>query len=156
RARFIDDLQVPGTLHASFVRSPHAHAAVRGISKAAALGLPGVRAVLTLDDLAPRLAKRRMMRQSNSGAPLDPMWPFARPDGESSYVGEPVAMVIADARYRAEHAAAVVEVEYDVLPPVADCRKAVEPGSPTVRRELNSNAIATYKVAFGDVASAFG
>jgi carbon-monoxide dehydrogenase large subunit len=156
RARFIDDLEVPGTLHASFVRSPHAHAAVRGISNAAALALPGVRAVLTLDDLAPAMAKRRMMRQSNSGTPLDRMWSFALADGETSYVGEAVAMAIADDRYRAEDAAAAVEIDYDVLPPVADCRKSIEPGSPAVRREFNSNVIATYKIAFGDIESAFG
>jgi carbon-monoxide dehydrogenase large subunit len=156
RARFIDDLDAPGLLHASFVRSPHAHAAIRKISKDAALRLPGVRAVLTLDDLATVMAKRRMLRQSNSGTPLDRMWSFALSDGETSYVGETVAMVIADDRYQAEDAAAAVEVDYDVLPPVADCRKAIEPGSPTVRRELNSNAVATYKVAFGDIENAFG
>ena len=153
--RYIDDIAVPGLLHASFVRSPHAHATIRGVSKTAALALPGVHAVLALDDLAPVLAKRRMLRHSNSGTPLDRMWCYALADGEVSYVGECVAIVIADSRYIAEDAAAVVELDYDVLTPVADCRKAVEPGSPTVRRELNSNIVATYKVNFGDVPGAF-
>src|SRR5437588_1365064 len=49
----------------------------------------------------------------------------------------------------------MVEVDYDVLAPVSDCRKAVEPASPAIRRELNSNVVATYKVAFGDVETAF-
>jgi carbon-monoxide dehydrogenase large subunit len=154
-ARFIDDLEVPGLLHASFVRSPHPHAAIRKIDKAAALAMPGVHAVLTLDDLAGVMAQRRMMRHSNSGTPLDRMWSFALADGEMSYVGETIALVVADSRYRAEDAAAMVEIDADVLPVVADCRKAVEPSSPTARRELNSNVIATYKVAFGDVESAF-
>ena len=97
-------------------------------SKDAALALPGVHAVLTLDDLAPVMAKRRMMRHSNSGTPLDRMWCFALADGEVSYVGEPVAIVIADSRYIAEDAAALVDVDYDLLPAVADCRKAVAAG----------------------------
>jgi aerobic carbon-monoxide dehydrogenase large subunit len=154
--RFIDDVVVPDILHAAFVRSPHAHAAVRGLSKTAALALPGVRAVLTLDDLAPVLAKRRMLRHSNSGTPLDRMWSFALADREVSYVGETVAVVLADNRYLAEDAAAIVEVDYDTLPVVADCRAAVEPSSATVRRELNSNIVATFKVNFGDPDGAFG
>ena len=111
-----------------------------------ALALPGVHAVLTLDDLAPVLAKRRMLRHSNSGMPLDRYWSFALADGEASYVGEAVAIVVADNRYIAEDAAALVAVDYDVLPAVADCRRAIEPGAPAVRRELNSNIAADYKV----------
>jgi carbon-monoxide dehydrogenase large subunit len=155
KGRYIDDIAMPGLLHAAFVRSPHPHAAIHGVDKSAALSLPGVHAVLTLDDLAPVLAKRRMMRHSNSGTPLDRMWSFALADGEVSYVGETVAIVIAESRYLAEDAAALVIVDYDLLPVVSDCRRAVEPGAPAVRRELNSNVVATYKVNFGDAAAAF-
>src|SRR5437762_1381180 len=95
QGRFIDDVVVPDLLHAAFVRSPHAHAAIRCVSTAAALALPGVCAVLTLDDLAPVLARRRMLRHSNSGTPLDKMWSFALAEGEVSYVGETVAIVLA-------------------------------------------------------------
>src|SRR5438309_986988 len=144
--RYIDDLTVPDLLHAAFVRSPHAHAAIRSVNRAAALALPGVHAVLTLDDLAPVMAKRRMLRHSNSGTPLDHMWCFALADGEVSYVGETVAIVVADNRYVAEDAAALVEIDYELLPVVADCRKAAQPGAPTIRRELASNVVATYKV----------
>ena len=101
------------------------------------------------------MAKRRMMRHSNSGTPLDHMWCFALADGEVSYVGEPVAVVIADSRYLAEDAAALVEVDYDLLPAIGDCRTAVVPDAPMVRRELKSNTIATYKVNFGDPDAAF-
>ncbi|MGH6770613.1 MAG: xanthine dehydrogenase family protein molybdopterin-binding subunit [Xanthobacteraceae bacterium] len=153
--RFVDDITVPDALHAGFVRSPHAHALIRGVVKDAALAVPGVHAVLTLDDLASVMAKRRMMRHSNSGTPLDKAWSFALADGEVSYVGETVAIVIADDRYIAEDAAALVEVDYELLPPAADCRDAVKPGSPTVRRELTSNVVATYKVDFGDNDAAF-
>lgn len=155
QGRFIDDVTVPDLLHAAFVRSPHAHATIRDISTAAALALPGVHAVLTLDDLAPVLAKRRMLRHSNSGTPLDKMWSFALADGEVSYVGETVAIVLAENRYAAEDAAAIVEVDYETLPVVSDCRKAVEPSNATVRRELGSNVVATYKVNFGDPDGAF-
>ena len=70
--------------HAAFVRSPHPHALIKGIDKAAALALPGVHAVLTLDDLATVMVQRRMVRHSNSGMPLDKAWPFALADGEVS------------------------------------------------------------------------
>jgi carbon-monoxide dehydrogenase large subunit len=155
QGRYIDDITVPGLLHAAFVRGPHAHAAIRSVTKTQALALPGVHAVLTLDDLAPVMTKRRMLRHSNSGTPLERMWSFALADGEVSYVGEAVAIVIADDRYIGEDAAALVEVDYDVMPAVADCRKAVLANSPTIRRELNSNLIASYKVAFGDTEAAF-
>jgi hypothetical protein len=139
----------------AFVRILHPQAAIRAVDKSAALVLPGVHAVLTLDDLAPVLAKRRMIRHSNSGTPLDRMWSFALADGEVSYVGETVAIVIAESRYLAEDASALVAVDYDLLPTVSDCRKAVKPGAPAVRRELNSNIVATYKISFGDAAAAF-
>jgi len=155
KGRYIDDITLPGVWHAAFVRSPHPHAAVRGVSADAALALSGVHAVLTLDDLAPVMAKRRMLRHSNSGTPLDRYWSFALADGEVSYVGEAVAIVLASSRYLAEDAAALVEVDYDVLPAVSDCRQSGAPGAPAVRRELNSNIAATYKVAFGDVDAAF-
>ena len=142
-------------LHAAFVRSPHPHAAIRADRCACRTGAAGVHAVLTLDDLAPVLAKRRMLRHSNSGTPLDRYWSFALADGEVSYVGEAVAIVLADSRYVAEDAAALVAVDYDVLPAVSDCRSAIEPAAPAVRRELNSNIAASYKVAYGDAEAAF-
>jgi carbon-monoxide dehydrogenase large subunit len=153
--RFVDDIPLPGVLEAAFVRSPHAHALIRSIDKRAALALPGVHAVLTLDDLAPAMAKRRMLRHSNSGTPLDHAWAFALADGEVSYVGETVAIVVAADRYIAEDAAALVDIDYEVLPVSADCRQAVLKDAPPVRRELASNKIASYRVAFGDAESAF-
>ncbi|HXL49788.1 MAG TPA: xanthine dehydrogenase family protein molybdopterin-binding subunit [Xanthobacteraceae bacterium] len=155
KGRFVDDIGSAGVRHAAFVRSPHPHAAVRRIDAETACALPGVHAVLTLDDLAPVLAKRRMLRHSNSGAPLDRYWSFALADGEASYVGEAVAMVLAENRYVAEDAAAMVAVDYDVLASVADARAAIERAAPAVRRELNSNIAAAYKIAYGDVEAAF-
>jgi aerobic carbon-monoxide dehydrogenase large subunit len=151
--RYVDDLRVPGVLHVAFVRSPHPHALILGVEKDAALALPGVHAVLTLDDIAAVMVARRMLRKSNSGIPLDNAWPFALADGEVSYVGEPVAMVVADSRYVAEDAIALIGVDYDILPYVADCRDAQK--SPPIRRELTSNVVTSYKVGFGDVEPAF-
>jgi carbon-monoxide dehydrogenase large subunit len=156
QGRFVDDITCPGVLHAAFVRSPHAHAAIRGVDVHRALALPGTHAVLTLDDLAPMLAQRRMLRHSNSGTPLERYWSFALADGEVSYVGEAVALVLADDRYVAEDAAALVAVDYDPLSAVSDCRRAAESTAPAVRRELNSNVAAAYKVAYGDAEAAFG
>ncbi|MFL6797417.1 MAG: xanthine dehydrogenase family protein molybdopterin-binding subunit [Xanthobacteraceae bacterium] len=155
RGRYVDDINPPGVLHATFVRSPYPHAAIRAVDKSAALALAGVRAVLTLDDLAAVLTKRRMLRHSNSGTPLERFWSFALADGETSYVGEPVAIVVAESRYLAEDAVARVTVDYDVLPAAADCRAAVQAGAPAVRRELNTNIAASYKVAYGDIQAAF-
>ena len=151
--RFVDDIALPGLLHVAFVRSPHPHALIRGIDKSAALALSSVHAVLNLDDIAKVMLKRRMVRHSNSGMPLEKAWLFALADGEVSYVGEPVALVVADDRYIAEDAAALVAVDYDIQPFVADVRKAAN--SPPIRRELSTNVIAHYKVGFGDTDAAF-
>ncbi len=153
RARFVDDIASPGVLAAAFARSPHPHALIRGIDASAARAVPGVVAVLTLDDLAPVMKRRRMVRVSNSGARLDQSWAFALADGEVSFVGEPVAIIVAESRYVAEDAAALVAVDYDVQPATADCREA-DRGAPA-RRELKSNQVMSYKVAFGDIDVAF-
>jgi aerobic carbon-monoxide dehydrogenase large subunit len=155
RARFVDDIALPGLLHASFVRSPHAHAAIRAIDTCLAAAFPGIHAVLTLDDLAAVMRQRRMKRHSNSGTALDQVWPFALADKEVCYVGEAVALVLGDSRYVAEDAAALVDVTYDVLDPVVDCRTSEQAASPRVRSELKSNVVATYKVGYGDVEQAF-
>jgi aerobic carbon-monoxide dehydrogenase large subunit len=155
RGCFVDDIELPDLRHASFVRSPHAHAAIRGIDTSAAIALPGIHAVLTLDDLAPVLRQRRMKRHSNSGTKLDKVWPFALADREVCYVGEPVAIVIGESRYVTEDAAALVLVDYDVLDPVLDCRSSGLHGSPLVRTELTANVVATYRVGYGKIDEAF-
>jgi aerobic carbon-monoxide dehydrogenase large subunit len=152
-ARFVDDIASPGALAAAFVRSPHPHAVIRGVDASVARAMPGVVAVLTLDDLAPVLKQRRMMRFSNSGTKLERSWPFALADGEVSFVGEPVAIVVAGDRYLAEDAAASIVVDYEVLPAATDCRTAASAAS--VRRELPSNEVISYRVGFGDIETAF-
>jgi len=153
--RYVDDILLPGLLHVAFVRSIHAHAAIKSIDASKARTLPGVHAVLTLDDLAPVLAKRRMVREPAQGKPRETMWPYALSAGEVAYVGETIALVAAVNRYVAEDAAALVEVDYELLPPVVDCREAALPGARLARRDLSSNLVATYKVAYGDIDAAF-
>jgi carbon-monoxide dehydrogenase large subunit len=155
RGCFVDDVQLPDLLSASFVRSPHAHAAIRAIDTQAARELPGIHAVLTLDNLTKVMRYRRMRRHSNSGTALDLVWPFALADLEVSYVGEAVAIVVGDNRYVTEDAAALVQVDYDLLEPVVDCRSSGVASSPRVRSELSSNIVATYHVGYGNTEEAF-
>jgi carbon-monoxide dehydrogenase large subunit len=154
RGTFADDIAVADLLHAAFVRSPHPHALIRTIRTDAACALPGVAAALTLDDLARVMTKRRMVRTSNSGTPLDRCWAFALADGEVSYVGEPVALVLAKDRYVAEDAAALVDVDYEIVSAAADCRDAARADAPPVRREVATNVISSYRLAYGDADAA--
>lgn len=117
---YVEDLSTPGALHAAFVRSSVAHARVRGLDLDAALGAPGVVAVLTAADLGL--------------APLPPAAPMlnaamTRPvlaDGLVRYVGEPIALVLAETRAQAYDAVELVAVDYEPLPAVVDPRVAQE------------------------------
>jgi aerobic carbon-monoxide dehydrogenase large subunit len=152
KGRFVDDIPAAGVLAAAFARSSYPHALVRGVDVNAARAVPGVIAALTLDDLAPVMKQRRMNRISNSGTNLAQSWPYTLANGEVSFVGEPVAIVIATDRYVAEDAAALVEVDYEVLAAAIDCRAE---DAPPVRRELRSNRVISYKVGYGDIEAAF-
>ena len=109
--------------------------------------------VFTLDDLAPVMNQRRMNRVSNSGTKLDQSWCFALANGEVSLRGRAGRDRARRSRYVAEDAAALVEVDYDLLPAATDPRAVGR--APGVRRELASNAVITYKVGYGDSEAAF-
>ena len=113
QARFVDDIHLPGTLHAAFVRSPLAHAAILGIDRGAAEAAPGVHAVWTLDDFRPHLAAERLVVGLPSPAYRQQRDRPVLAAGEVVHVGEAVAMVVAESRYAAEDAAALVDVGYD-------------------------------------------
>ena len=117
RGTFVDDVTRPGMLHACFVRSPFARARITGIDTAAAAALPGVRAVLTAADLNGGVHDLWYTGDGANGPRL-PMAPLAA--DEVRFVGDPVAVVVADNRYVAEDAADLVEVDYDPLTPVVD------------------------------------
>ena len=122
RGTFVDDISRPGMLHACFVRSPFARARINGIDAAAALALPGVRAVFTAGDLNPGV-KEAWHAVAGKNIPDTPRPPLA--EGEVKFVGDPVALVVAESRYLAEDAAELVDVDYEALPAVADFTKAV-------------------------------
>ena len=155
RARFVDDIHLPDTLHAAFFRSPLAHAAISGIDKRPAEALPGVHAVWTLDDLRPHLAEPRLAVGLPSPAYRQSRDRPVLADGEVVHVGEPVAMAVADSRYRAEDAAARLDVAFEPLPAVADCREALDPAAPPVHRGAGHNLLAELAMEFGDVEAAF-
>ncbi len=154
-ARFVDDLRFPGMLEAAFVRSPHAHAQIRGIDTSAARELAGVHAVLTLADIAPLLSNDRLPLQFRTAQLPPDITPWALAKNEVSFVGEAVAIVIAQSRYVAEDAAALVAVDYEVLPAVSDCRRALEPGAPVAHRGRASNLLLEFRQSYGDIAGAF-
>ncbi|HZT51507.1 MAG TPA: molybdopterin cofactor-binding domain-containing protein, partial [Stellaceae bacterium] len=154
RGQFVDDIALAGALHVAFVRSPHAHALIRGIDAAAARAVPGVAAVLTLDDLRPVLAEPRLPRNPKATRQPEGSTPFPLAAREVAFVGEAVALVAADSRYAAEDAAALVAVEYETLPAVSDCRDAAADGAPRVRLEA-ANVLARFAVAYGDAEAAF-
>ena len=155
QARFVDDIHLPGTLHAAFVRSPVAHASISGIEKRAAEAAPGVHTVWTLDDLRPHLAAERLVVGLPSPAYRQQRDRPLLADGEVVHVGEAVAMVVAESRYTAEDAAALVDVGYQPLAVIADCRDALAPGAPPVHRGADRNLLAELTMAFGDVEAAF-
>ena len=155
RACFVDDLRFPDLLHAVFVRSGEAHARVRGIDISAAMTVPGVRAILTLDDLRPHVTRVAMPLAQPSGAIRHVLDPPILADGEVRYVGEPVAAAIADSPYRAEDAAALVEIDYEPLPASIDCRRALEPAAPPAHSAIPDNLVAALSMAYGDCDRAF-
>jgi carbon-monoxide dehydrogenase large subunit len=122
RGTFVDDVSRPGMLHACFVRSPFARAKINGIDPSAAVALPGVRAVFTADDLNPDV-KEAWHAVAGKDIPDTPRPPLA--EGEVKFVGDPVALVVAESRYIAEDAVELVEVDYEPLPAIADFTKAI-------------------------------
>ncbi len=153
--RFIDDIRFPGMLHAAFVRSPHAHAAIRSIDKSAALSQPGVHAVYTLDDLRPLLHNERLVVGLPSPSYKQHRNRPALAVDEVVHVGEPIAVVVAGSRYEAEDAAALVAVDYDPLPTISDCRDALAAGAPTAHRDAEHNLLAEFDMSYGDVDAVF-
>jgi carbon-monoxide dehydrogenase large subunit len=130
RGTFVDDVSRPGMLHACFVRSPFAHARINGIDTSAALALPGVRAVFTASDLNPDV-KEAWHAVAGKDIPDTPRPPLA--EGTVKFVGDPLALVVAESRYIAEDAVELVDVDYEPLPVIADFTRAV--GSDVVVHE---------------------
>jgi carbon-monoxide dehydrogenase large subunit len=155
RGKFIDDLHLPGMLEAAFVRSPHAHAVIRGIDKASALEVRGVHAIFTREDLLPHLRAEHMVVGLPSASYKQDLNRPALAGDEVVHVGQAVAIVIADNRYIAEDAAALVETDYEPLPAASDCRAALAPDAPRAHRKSPHNLLAEFNMGYGDVDAAF-
>ncbi|MCC7486049.1 MAG: xanthine dehydrogenase family protein [Burkholderiales bacterium] len=153
--QFVDDIHLPGMLHAAFVRSPHAHARVGRVEKSAALALPGVHAVFAFADLPESVRRQTLPLLVPHPALREPRMPYALAKDEVHYAGEPVACVIAESRYLAEDAADRVAVDYAPLPAVNDCRAALEPAAPRAHAGAGSNVAARFPVKAGDADRAF-
>jgi len=134
---YVDDVRIPGLLHACFVRSTLARAAIRGIDTSAASSAPGVRAVYTAADLNPDVGEQ-WHTSIGKMSPETPRPPLA--DREVRFVGDPVALVIAESLYLAEDAAELVDVDYEPLTPVVDYRFA-EAADELVHEAHGSNLI---------------
>ena len=155
RGRFTDDLRPERLVHACIVRSPHAHARIRGIDVTAAAAIEGVHAVLTFADLPEMLQRKRLPLMSANPLIKQPLSQPAMAKDEVRYVGEAVAVVLAESRRVAEDAAALVAVDYDPLPAVNDVRAGLEPGAATVHADAASNLVADVPFVVGDVKPAF-
>jgi aerobic carbon-monoxide dehydrogenase large subunit len=155
RGRFVDDLKVSNALHACFVRSTYAHAKIQSIDGTAALAMPGVYAVITVNDLPEPMRSQPMAMLLPNPAISEVCTQYVLARDEVFYVGQAIAVVVADTRYIAEDAAAAVVVQYDVVPAVGDCRSGVAEGGARANSALDTNVAAHFRLAYGDIDAAF-
>ncbi len=154
KGTYVDDIHLPGMLHAAFVRSPFPHARIASIDATAARELSGVRLVLTGAELAERTDPVITVEGTGlEGVAWVPRRILAV--DKTRFVGEAVAMVVADSRYLAEDAVDLVEIEWDPLPAVVDPEKAIQPGAPTIHDEVPDNNIGEKTGGNGDVEAIF-
>jgi aerobic carbon-monoxide dehydrogenase large subunit len=155
KGTFVDDLEIPGVLHAAMVRSPYAHARIRSINAQAARALPGVWAVVTAEDISDiQRPWPAMIPSPVPGTRLRHGTRYTLPD-KVRHAGEAVAVVVADSRAIAEDACQLVEVDYEPLPVVASAEAALAPGAALVYDELGDNIGAHITQRVGDPEKAF-
>ena len=154
--RYVDDIKLPGMLHAAFVRSPLAHGRVLSVDVSAARELPGVVAVITGAELeAMTVPGPDALMALMSWAGPTPQFSLLATD-KVRFAGDPVAVVVAESRYLAEDGCELVEVEYDELPPVTNASFALDPSSPPLFENLGDNIARPHsRSEFGDVAATF-
>ena len=154
--RYVDDIKLPGMLHAAFVRSPLAHAHVLSVDVSAARALPGVVAAFTGADLEAMTVPGPDALMALMGwAGPTPEFTLLATD-KVRFMGDPVAIVIAESRYVAEDGCELVEAEYDDLPPVVNAAFALDPSSPPLFANLGDNIARLHsRSEFGDVTGTF-
>jgi carbon-monoxide dehydrogenase large subunit len=151
-ATYVDDLKLPGLLHAALLRSPHAHAKILGIKTENAKALPGVVGVYTAADVNPTCGLLPCASpMPDQKAPKHTVLASDR----VYFVGHAVAIVLATDRYIARDALDLIEVDYESLPVVVDPEKALEKDSPLTHPDLGSNVSFTWSVANGNLDQAF-
>jgi len=151
RGRYVDDLTLPGMLHAAFVRSPHPHARITRVDTSAAQAMPGVVAVLTGADM--QQLTNPMAIHTLPGYRSPQFWPLAT--DRVRFVGDPVAIVVAASRYLAEDARDTIEVDYEPLPPVATIEHALDADRPALFDELGTNVVFQDSHTYGDPDAVF-
>lgn len=152
RAQFVDDVDIPGMVHAAFKRSDYAHARITGIDVTAARALPGVLAVYTAADLGDYLQPSPLLVQPppTQHIVFNQRTATQLAQNKVRYVGEPIAMVVAESRYLAEDAAEQIVVDYEPLPAVVDLEAAMAPDAPLVHEDVGSNMAAHVIQTKGD------
>ena len=153
--RYVDDIVLSDMLHAFFLRSRMAHARITHIDVTAAKALPGVRAVLLYSDLRPLLTSDRIPLALPAAAVKFDVEPTCLASDEVTYVGEPIALIIADARRQAEDAAALIDISYEELPVVTDPYDGLQPDAPRARLDCTDNLTAEHAIRYGDMDKAF-
>ncbi len=154
KGHYVDDINRPGQAYAFFVRSPHAHATIKKIDTAAALKSPGVVAIFTgADTVADKIGAHipGWTVHSKDGSPMKVGSFPALAHGKALYVGDPVAVVIADSTAQAKDAAEKLVVDYDVLPAVIDTASAAKAGQPQIHEYAPGNTVFNWHV--GDKAT---
>src|SRR5258705_803967 len=154
KGRYVDDIKLVGMTHAHFVRSPHAHAKIKSVDTSEAMKMPGVVSVLTgqqiIDDKIGNLICGWAIT-SKDGSPMKMgAWPAMAPE-TVRFVGQAVAVVIAETKNQAKDAAEAVAVDYEELPAVPDIRAAIKPGAPQLHPEAPGNVV--YDWHLGDEAA---
>jgi carbon-monoxide dehydrogenase large subunit len=152
RGSYVDDLRRAGLLHAAFVRSEFAHARLVGIDADSARSVPGVVAVYTAEDLAPH-ARPILATSSNPGYRATPT-PILSSD-RVRYVGEPIAIVVAESRYEAEDGAELVRVDAEPLQAITKIEEATAPGAPQIHDAIPDNLFNHFALTHGEVDAAF-
>lgn len=148
---YLDDLALPHLVFAEFVRSTYAHARIKNIDSSQLTGKKGFIAVFTAKEFEGIITTLPIPEEHQ--APIPPIWPLAK--DKVRWVGEPIAMVVAEERYIAEDLASLVEVEYDPLPVIIDSERALDSNAPKLYDDWNDNLLKKAEIKGGDIAKAF-
>ena len=157
RGAFVDDIKLPDMLHAAVLRSPYAHARIKSVDASAARNLPGVVAVLTGADIAgvlPDIPTRAMTGERAVDELHPPEHPLLAKD-KACYVGQAIAMVVAQDPAVARDAVECIAIDYEPLSPILDPDAAVHSQAPVIHEALGTNVAMRVHQRAGDVEAAF-